>query len=469
MERIKAWLRREPEYEPLVDGGGTDAGEPERADHDTTPRVQTFSWTEYAIFLLLGIAMLWAWNMFLAAGPYLQTRFSTSPWIYNNFQSVELVVSSLAALGGMLVLTGSQANASYPKRIILALVINTVAFILLAVSTQEFLDISAEVYFAFIIIAVTVTSTATALFQNGIFSYVIGFGEEQYTQGIMTGQAVAGVLPCIAQIVLVLSVNTPQQHEPDGQRPGEPGPTPGGSPKHPSPDGKAAFAYFLTAFGVSAVTLVAFLYLLRQQASKKPKPIVDQSSPTDDIDTAGSSEKSVPLYILFRKTRWLALAVFATFTITMIFPVYTQQIVSVNPPDGTSQFLQPASFIPLAFLFWNSGDLVGRMITAVPFLRLTHRPRIVFVLSLLRLVFIPLYQLCNVRGRGAIVQSDLFYLVGVQLLYGMTNGYIGSLCMMGAGDCVSPDERAAAGGFMGLSLVLGLTSGSFLSFLVPRG
>lgn len=38
--------------------------------------------------------------------------------------------------------------------------------------------------------------------------------------------------------------------------------------------------------------------------------------------------------------------------------------------------------------------------------------------------------------------------------------------MMGAGEWVDVEEREAAGGFMGLMLVAGLTVGSLLSFAV---
>lgn len=86
--------------------------------------------------------------------------------------------------------------------------------------------------------------------------------------------------------------------------------------------------------------------------------------------------------------------------------------------------------------------------------------------SLARAVFIPLYFLCNIHGKGAVVASDAFYLVVVQFLFGLTNGYLGSTCMIGAGVWVDVEEREAAGGFMGLMLVGGLTVGSLLSFLV---
>ena len=47
----------------------------------------------------------------------------------------------------------------------------------------------------FLIFIVFVTSLAAGLCQNGVFAFVSGFGQPRYTQAIMTGQGVAGVLP----------------------------------------------------------------------------------------------------------------------------------------------------------------------------------------------------------------------------------------------------------------------------------
>ncbi|KAI7604577.1 nucleoside transporter family, partial [Hortaea werneckii] len=230
----------------------------------------------------------------------------------------------------------------------------------------------------------------------------------------------------------------------------------GPPPVHPG----SAFAYFLTATVISVVTLLAFLYL--HVRNRQPERLQDNTAP--DSSDESEERKEVPLRVLFRKLFWLASAVFVTFAITMLFPVFTQFIVSVRPEEQQPPILQPASFIPLAFLFWNVGDLLGRMVTAVPSLTLAHRPKIVLVLAFLRIGFLGLYHLCNIRGRGAVVESDFFYLVVVQLLFGLTNGYLGSTCMIGAGQWVDPEEREAAGGFMGLCLVGGLTVGSLASF-----
>ena len=144
--------------------------------------------------------------MFLAAAPYFQTRFASDEKLLRNFQSTELAVSTVGNLGSMIVLTKLQARASYPKRIIASLALNMAIFALLAMSTRLFLDVSTGAYFAFFVVTVFAASLATALCQNGVFAYVSGFGREEYTQGIMMGQGIAGVLPCITQIASVLSV-----------------------------------------------------------------------------------------------------------------------------------------------------------------------------------------------------------------------------------------------------------------------
>lgn len=461
MDRIRRiWKGEENEqaYEPLENSiTEADRQDGQDAERSAAP---AFSWIEYSCFLLLGVSMLWAWNMFLAAGPYFQHRFRSDQWISDNFQAAEISVSTITNLGSILILTRMQAGASYPKRIISSLFINVVVFALLAVSTL--IETGAKGYFAFLMVMIFATSFATGLCQNGVFAYVSGFGEPRYTQGIMTGQAVAGVLPCIAQIVSVLSVhgpNSPPQHPPehDGT------PSPSRPPPGPAPvKSTAALAYFLTATVISVATFLAFSYLVARHRSSadKPPPTTTPESP----DEPQPERKEIPLLVLFRKLFWLAGAVFLTFGVTMIFPVFTQRILSVRRPVDQPRILQPPSFIPLAFLFWNSGDLIGRLIPAMPSLSLVRRPRVIFLLAILRVAWVGLYHLCNIRGQGAVVKSDFFYLVVVQLLFGVTNGYLGSTCMIGAGEWVEPEEREAAGGFMGLCLVAGLAAGSLASF-----
>ncbi|KAI4188799.1 MAG: hypothetical protein LQ348_003878 [Seirophora lacunosa] len=442
MDRLRKALHGQrpesPSYTPL--DNGQDSDDP----HGSKSVRPASSWVEYAIFLLLGVSM----NMFLAASPYFQHRFSTSAYLLTHFPAYITSVSTATNLASVTLLTHLQRSASYPKRIITSLCLNIFGFTCLALSTTFFRDVSVQGYFAFLMLAVFTASLATGLCQNGVFAYVSGFGVPEYTQAIMTGQAVAGVLPCVAQIVSVLSV--PKQ---DDSRPG-----------NAQGSSKSAFIYFLTATAVSVATLFAFLYLVRSHAAQS-KPI----ETADGVENAQEDEhverKVVGMWTLFKKLRYLALAVFLCFAVTMFFPIFTQEILSVRAQDTAPRLFQSDCFIPLAFLLWNSGDLIGRLLPGIPHLKLVRWPRTLLLISILRFVFIPLYLLCNVRGRGAAIQSDAFYLIVVQFLFGLSNGYIGSSCMMGASEWVEKEEREAAGGFMGLMLVGGLTTGSLLSFL----
>ena len=391
-------------------------------------------------------------NMFLAAVLYFKLRFESNAWIDANFQSAILTVSTITNLGAMIVLQNIQATANYPFRINLALVINTVIFTLLTGSTVMFTDVSAGAYLFFLLCSVALTAYACGLIQNGAFAFAAGFGRPEYTQALMAGQGVAGVLPPIAQIVSVLWIDDDDASEKahDG----------GGS------SSISAFVYFLTAVGVSLAALVAFQPLKRRHDHIVANRMVEQhmSESVHSIEEAEQSLRKVTsMQKLFRELHWVALALFFTFVLTMFYPVFTQKILSVRDPDTAPALFQPRAFVPFAFFMWNLGDLSGRASTILDF-KLRHKPLAMFLISLARVGFLPMYLMCNIGGRGAKVDSDLFYLFAVQFLFGVTNGWMGSSTMMNAIESVDEAEREATGGFMGLCLVAGLTVGSLLSF-----
>lgn len=387
--------------------------------------------------------------MFLAAAPYFQYRFAKSEWVVQNFQPAIIVSSSIVNLGSMIVLARMQKDASYSARVVASMILSGIAFLFLTISSVAFRGLTPNGYFAFVLVMVAVSSFATALAQNGLFALSSGFGREEYLQAIMAGQAVAGVLPCIVQIISVLSVPKGDDATLNGS----------GDPS------RSAFGYFATATGISLVALLAFGHLMRHHNKAKRTRHADEE--TEDGENSTQKEhKTVGLAELFLKLKWFASGIFFTFGISMLFPVFTQQIQSVQPESTAPRLLHSDSFIPLALLLWNAGDLTGRWAPLIPAFNLTKYPKTVMILSLARLIFIPLYFLCNIKGRGAIVNSDLFYLVIVQFLFGLSNGWLGSTCMMAAPEWVDKSERKATGSFMGLALVAGLTAGSFLSFAV---
>ena len=389
----------------------------------------------------------------MAAFPYFAYRFASSSWLVSHFPSAITSVATSTNLVCVGLLTLLQASASYPSRITVALIISIVAFTLLALSTLLFKEVSAGIYFGFLMVIVFAASLACGLSQNGVFAYASGFGFGEYTQAVMTGQAVAGVLPCIAQILLIYSI------------PEETSPRKGAGQESP----RSAFAFFLTASAVSAITLAAFLLVLFRRHGERAGEAKAMLDAVDEAeDNARAARKTVSMWVLFHKLRWLAMAVFINFGVTMlVFPVFTQKIQSVREPVAAPRLFQPACFVPLAFLFWNAGDLMGRLIPLVPKIAASVKyPRTIFTITILRIVFIPLYLLCNINGRGTGIHSDAFYLLIVQFPFGLSNGFVGSICMMGASHWVATHEREAAGELMVFMLVGGCAFGSLLSFLI---
>ncbi|KAJ6446466.1 nucleoside transporter [Purpureocillium lavendulum] len=439
------------EYEPLTaaeDDGDHDGG-PEPLETSTVldgdggdGHAAPFSWIEYGIFAFLGVAMLWAWNMFLAAAPYFAFRLAGNAWAEANFQSAILTVSTLTNLSVLLILTNVQQSASYPFRINSALVINSVVFMLLTCSTTFFLDASPGAYLGFLLSMVACSAVAMALIQNGAFAFAASFGRPEYMQALMAGQGVAGVLPAVAQVVAVLLFPPPtdNQSEPSKRSLSEGGET-------------SAFLYFLAAVVISVTALFALVPLVRRHNRIVEGRLADQMAESmNSIEAAERAARKVTsLWALFLKLRWLAPGVALTFTVTMFFPVFTAKIRSVQEDSGL--LFKPPVFIPLGFFFWNLGDLGGRMATMLPF-SLQHRPVLLFALAALRIGQLPLYLLCNIGGKGAVISSDFFYLFVVQLFFGLTNGWLGSSFMMASGKWVDEGEREATGGFMGLFLVL---------------
>ncbi|KAK9464649.1 nucleoside transporter-domain-containing protein [Lipomyces arxii] len=412
---------------------------------------ENFDLAEYVTFLLLGIAMLWPWNCFLSAAAYFQERFESSIFLKENFQSCMMTTSTVTGVIAMLILSNQQRKAKYTFRIWIALVMNIINFGILAISAIAGRTWAIGPYFVYLMISVFFSSLATAFSQNGAFAIANLFAPI-YTQGIMVGQAVAGVLPSIAQILAVVSVDATRV-SPDAES---------------SSSARSSFIYFLTASIITAVALFFYLNLYRRHTRVlNHVPVVLGITDGPDPDSSPVLRRHVSLITLFKKLHFLSISVFYTFGLTLMFPVFASNVLSVNYTEGVSSpssWARPAVFIPFAFLIWNVGDLVGRLICGYPQFVMKN-PKSIVLFSASRTIFLPAFFLCNINGSGAAFSSDFFYML-LQLLFGISNGYNSSCSMMGAESFVEEDEKEAAGGFMGLSLNLGLAAGSILSFIL---
>ncbi len=135
--------------------------------------------------------------MILVAVPYFQHRFSSSKWVLTYFEACNLVVFAVTVLGVTIGLTRPQVHASYPKRLLLSSLTCIAVSTLLSLSTLSIFKMSTVPYFVFLEITVCLSALANGLSRNAAFALAAGFGKEVYTQAIVTGEAVAGIMLCV--------------------------------------------------------------------------------------------------------------------------------------------------------------------------------------------------------------------------------------------------------------------------------
>uniref|UniRef100_A0A8C7GXD8 Solute carrier family 29 member 1a n=1 Tax=Oncorhynchus kisutch TaxID=8019 RepID=A0A8C7GXD8_ONCKI len=124
-------------------------------------------------------------------------------------------------------------------------------------------------------------------------------------------------------------------------------------------------------------------------------------------------------------------------------------------------------FIPVScFLLFNVMDWAGRSLTAVCMWP-GKNSIILPVMVGLRVVFVPLFMLCNVQPRNYLpvpFAHDAWYIL-FMIFFSFSNGYLASLCMCFGPKKVAQHEAETAGAIMAFFLSLGLALGAALSFV----
>lgn len=424
---------------------------------------------KYFTFTLIGVALLWPWNCFLSASAYYADRFAHSPTLVKVLSSTIMTVSSVVSTLFNAYLSQSQTNVNYNNRVYTGMGLTIIVFFVMAIScvTDFFIKMKDQLFFGILIFMVFTSALATCSAQNGTMAIVNVLGA-MYANGVMVGQAIAGVLPSIALIISILLV--------------------GDKAKALDEDGYeyvnknfGVFVYYITASLVSVISM-CLLYLTNhyrnESAYKALNQVMDddlldpEDSLTEQANPAMLQSKYVPFSTLWSKLKFIVSTIFFTFSITLIFPVFASSISSTHT-SSNHVFFQNKIFIPFIFLIWNLGDLLARILCGWSNSYLLIRnPKVLIIYSLARLIFIPLFLTCNIHpysasGKSsAIINSDLWYIF-LQLLFGLSNGQLSTSCFMIVGDyCDDDDEKEAAGGFTTIFLSSGLAFGSVLSYLL---
>eukprot|EP00118_Oscarella_pearsei_P004230 m.17713 g.17713 ORF g.17713 m.17713 type:complete len:439 (+) comp27542_c0_seq1:111-1427(+) len=405
----------------------------------------------YWIFYVQGIGTLLPWNMFITANDYFQQKFAnvtdenvTAPGKFEhnfeNFFEVGFMVPNLTFLALNVIF---KHRFSVRLRILGSLFIILVGFIVTVCLIFPDSYSWQNSFFAITILVVAFVAIGGATYQSGIYGLAGMFDDHKYTSAIMGGQGLAGIFASLAAIFSLLGGNDYKD---------------------------SAIGYFACAVAVILLAIVTFFLLSRLKFSQFYIEVNQASMDTvvQDQEAKDDQKKESPNFLFIFKRIWKpALSVYLVFFVSLtVFPAVASNIKSVAKDPSASPWTS-TYFTPVTcFLLFNVGDFTGRTIAVwIPFIS----AKWLWVPSLLRFAFIPLFALCNTSAHNpsTVLMSDAFPVVFMALM-ALSNGYLSTLAMMYGPGLVPDKDKETAGTMMAFFLGGGLVSGSAFSFAVTE-
>ncbi|XP_064857681.1 equilibrative nucleoside transporter 1-like [Oncorhynchus nerka] len=423
----------------------------------------------WLIFFMLGLGTLLPWNFFMTATMYFSSRLRDPSQMGtnlsgngtgaegNNRSLLEAKFNNVMTLCAMVPLLAftclnSVLHQRIPQkfRIMGSLAVILVVFLLTAILVK--IEMAPLPFFTLTMIKIVIINSFGAILQGSLFG-MAGQLPTKYTTPIMSGQGLAGTFAAFSMICAISSG---------------------------SEINDAAFGYFITACVVILLAIISYVVLPKlefyqyyktqsgnriiEEENKLDLLKKENASETKPVFKKGEEEQNVSMLTIFKKIWVLALSVCFAFTITIgTFPAVTVDVKSTIADGGTWELY----FIPVCcFLLFNLSDWVGRSLTAVCMWP-GKDSKLVPILLVARVIFVPLFMLCNVQPRYNLpifFEHDAWFIV-FMIVFAFSNGYLASLCMCFGPKKVAAHEAETAGAIMAFFMSLGLALGASLSFL----
>ncbi|KAI8800338.1 nucleoside transporter-domain-containing protein [Cladochytrium replicatum] len=374
-------------------------------------------WLRYTLFFVAGISTLSAWNTWITASSFFRARFSGSPFVdsFLNYFSLLNMSLNILCLGTFV---RFQHLIRLPTRIVSGGILLAAVFSGAAIMSLLSESIAPSTYFYVTLLLLSLGAVASALL-TGFFALASTY-PPAFTQALAAGQGIAGAVPSVAQLWILLSDRAGSNT---------------GTPPDPADDRRQAFTYFAVTVGTTLATLAGF-YILQLVDPPAYSPLVvlgleDDQSEEPTVDT---QETTVPPRLfdypspnIWTRLRPYTFAVFLNFVVTLsLFPSITSSVL----PLSTSA--DPAIFTATHFLVFNIFDLLGK---TLPSFYQIRSSRTLAALSIARVGFVPLLLLCNVGveiGRGKWIPTvfgDVGYWI-ILVIFATSSGYVATVALM---------------------------------------
>lgn len=419
----------------------------------------------WIIFFILGLGTLLPWNFFMTATMYFTNRLKDPQALVINGTSARSVLESkfnnvmtLCAMVPLLIFTclNSFIHQRIPQKLRISGSLAVIFLVFMVTAILVKVDIEPLPFFTLTMIKIVCINSFGAILQGSLFG-LAGILPASYTTPIMSGQGMAGTFAAFSMICALATGSELQD---------------------------SAFGYFITACVVILLAIMSYFLLPKMEffqyymESNRSAPSADEENKMDLLKKENQEEKRPEtdlmeeetsaggsVFNIFKQIWVMALSVCFIFTVTIgTFPAVTVEVKSAVANGGAWE----TYFIPVScFLLFNVMDWAGRSLTAVcmwPGKDSIWLP----VLCGVRVIFIPLFMLCNVHPRSYLPVwffHDAWYIF-FMILFSFSNGYLASLCMCFGPKKVPQHQAETAGAIMAFFLSLGLALGAAASFAI---
>ncbi|XP_010155168.1 PREDICTED: equilibrative nucleoside transporter 1 [Eurypyga helias] len=429
----------------------------------------------WLIFFILGLGTLLPWNFFMTAREYFigrladmekmnhtsnKTSGTALPQSY--LQSMFDNFMTLCAMVPLLIFTclNSFIHQRIPQQIRILGSLVAIGLVFLVTAIMVKVDMEPLPFFVFTMISIVFINSFGAILQSSLFG-LAGLLPASYTAPIMSGQGLAGTFAALAMIFsIAIGARQPESY----------------------------IGYFTTACMAILLAIISYILLPRMDFFRyySMKDKTEYSVYNAELETKRdlikkdepngveqNNSKIIPVHIsdekpsvvtIFKKLWVMAVSVCFVFTVTIgVFPSITAKVSTILG-EGKRWGVY---FIPVScFLLFNVFDWTGRSLTAL-FTWPGKDSWLLPVLVALRVIFIPLFMLCNVQPRvylPVVFSHDAWYII-FMIFFPIPNGSLASLCMCFGPKRVLAHEAETAGAVMAFFLSLGLALGAAISFL----
>ncbi|OXB65412.1 hypothetical protein ASZ78_005039 [Callipepla squamata] len=430
----------------------------------------------WLIFFILGLGTLLPWNFFMTARQYFIDRLAdpkntsclsnqTSVGTASNLSYLQSMFDNFMTLCSMVPLLiftclNSFIHQRIPQQIRISGSLVAIGLVFLITAVMVKVTMEPLPFFVFTMVSIIFINSFGAVLQGSLFG-LAGLLPASYTAPIMSGQGLAGIFAALAMIISIsIGAQQPESY----------------------------IGYFTTA--CVAIVLAIFSYFLlprmdffryysmkdkteyrvynaeletKRDLIKKDEPNGMEQNNSKVIPVHSPDEKPSVVSI-FKKLWVMAVSVCLVFTVTIgVFPSITAKVsTSLGKENKWGLYFIPVS----CFLIFNVFDWTGRSLTAL-FTWPGKDSCLLPVMVVLRVIFIPLFMLCNVQPRNhlpVIFSHDAWYII-FMIFFSISSGYLASLCMCFGPKKVLAHEAETAGAVMAFFLTLGLALGAAISFL----